>query len=62
MNKNVFFVMVLLAVVILSIVGCAKDAEESSETVEEETAEESAHEYSPAVVDNLTQDFEEIGW
>lgn len=63
MNRKIFFAMILLAVTLLTLFACAKEAEQdSSETAEEETAEEIAEDYSPVVVDDLTQDFEEMGW
>jgi hypothetical protein len=63
MNWKHFFAMILLAALLLTVIGCAKDAVETTEeTTGEETTESPAEDYSPEVVDGLTQDFEEMGW
>ncbi len=63
MNWKHFFAMILLGVVFLTVVSCAKEVAETDEETEiiGETTE-AAEEYSPEVVDNLTQDFEEMDW
>ncbi len=61
--KNVFLIFALV-VLFLSVLGCAdKEAADGEETTEEtDAAEESASDYDPEVVDQLTEDLDEMSW
>ncbi len=64
MNYKQLFLIFALVVVFLSVVGCAdKEAAEVEETTDEtETTEESAADYDPEVVDQLTEDLDDMSW
>ena len=56
----------LLLFVFFTVISCAdKEAAEETETTETTegtAAEEAATDYDPAVVDQLSEDFEELDW
>lgn len=54
--------MVFLMVVLLTLISCAKDTDRDSSETEEEAVQETAEDYNPEVVDDLTSDFEEMEW
>ena len=64
MNYKHVFLIFALVVLFLSVTSCAdKEAADTEETADEtETTEESAADYDPEVVDQLTEDLDEMSW
>lgn len=67
MNMKHIIIGALLLFIFLTVLSCAdKEADDELKTTEETTdgttAQEAATDYDPAVVDQLNEDFEELGW
>ena len=64
MNYKHVFLIFALVVLFLSVSSCAdKEAADAEETADEtETTEESAADYDPEVVDQLTEDLDDMSW
>lgn len=64
MNYKQLFLIFVLVVLFLSVIGCAnKEAADGEETTAEtDVAEESASDYDPDVVDQLTEDLDDMSW
>ena len=64
MNYKHVFLIFVLVVLFLSVTSCAdKEAADAEETADEtKTTEESAIAYDPDVVDQLTEDLDEMSW
>ncbi len=58
-----YFAILFLVVVLVTIVGCAKDEVDTTEEVGTNTTETTTQdEYDPEVVDTLTEDLDELEW
>lgn len=64
MNYKQLFFIFALVVLLISVASCAdKEAADGEETAEQrKTAEESATDYDPDVVDQLTEDLDQMSW
>jgi hypothetical protein len=66
MNMKQIIAGALLLFVFFTVISCATkeavDETETAETTEGTAAEEAATDYDPAVVDQLSEDFEELDW
>lgn len=62
MNYKKVFLIFALVVLFVALIGCAETADTVETAAETETTEESAADYDPEVVDQLTEDLDEMSW